>query len=59
MFFQDFLPVYREKTDCMYLCYEKYDTQQAVEIGLSARVMCRVLVIGSRRRIVLLTSHLT
>ena len=28
-----FLPVYRGKTDSMYLCYEKYD-KQAVEIGL-------------------------
>ena len=28
------LPVYRDWTDCTYLCYEKYDTQQAVEIGL-------------------------
>ena len=27
------LPVYRDKTDSMYLCYEKYD-KQAVEIGL-------------------------
>ena len=27
------LPVYREKTDSTYLCYEKYD-KQAVEIGL-------------------------
>ena len=27
-------PVYRDKTDSMYLCYEKYDIQQAVEIGL-------------------------
>ena len=31
----------------MYLCYEKYDMQQAVEIGLSSRGMCRVLVFGS------------
>ena len=28
------LPVYSDKTDSMYLCYEKYDWQQAVEIGL-------------------------
>ena len=28
------LPVYREKTNSMYLCYEKYDIQQAVEFGL-------------------------
>ena len=36
-FFEGFtrwLPVYRDKTDSMYLCYEKYDIQQAVEIGL-------------------------
>ena len=26
----------------MYLCYEKYGMQQAVEIGLSSRLMCRV-----------------
>ena len=31
----------------MYLCYERYDMQQAVEIGLSSRVMCKVLVCGS------------
>ena len=31
----------------MYLCCEKYDMQQAVEIGLSSRVMCRALVFGS------------
>ena len=30
-----------------YLWYEKYGMQQAVEIGLSSRVMCRVLVFGS------------
>ena len=26
--------VYTDKSDSMYLCYEKYDIQQAVEIGL-------------------------
>ena len=30
------LPVYRDKTDSMYLCHEKYDLQQAVEIGLQS-----------------------
>ena len=37
LFFEGFtlgvLPVYRDKTDSMYLCYEKYDKQN-VEIGL-------------------------
>ena len=32
-------PVYRGKTESMYLCYEKYDIQQAVEIGLQSRVI--------------------
>ena len=32
--------VYRE-------CYEKYDIQQAVEIGLSFRVMCEVVFFSS------------
>ena len=27
-------PRLRDKTDSMYLCYDKYDLQQAVEIGL-------------------------
>ena len=27
----------------MYMCSEKYGMQQAVEIELSSRVMCRVL----------------
>ena len=31
----------------IYPCYEKYDIQQAVEIGLSSRVMCKVLFFGS------------
>ena len=26
----------------MYPCYEKYDVQQTMEIGLSSRVMCKV-----------------
>ena len=33
------LPVYRNKTDSMYLCHEKYDLQQAVEIGLQSCVI--------------------
>ena len=41
------LCVYRDKTWSMYLCYEKYNIQQAVEIGLSSRVMCKVLFFGS------------
>ena len=41
------LPVYRDKTNSMYLCYEKYDIQQAVEIGLSSRVMCKVFFFNS------------
>ena len=32
-FSSQYLPVYRDKADSMYLCYEKYD-KQAVEIGL-------------------------
>ena len=39
--------VYRDKTDSMYLCYEKYDIQQPVETELSSRVMCKVLFFGS------------
>ena len=31
----------------MYLCYETAGMQQAIEIGLLSRVMCRVLVFGS------------
>ena len=31
----------------MYLCYEKYDIEQAVEIGLSSCAMCKVLFFGS------------
>ena len=42
------LPVYQRQNGLfMYLWYEKYGMQQAVEIGLSSRVMCRVLVFGS------------
>ena len=41
------LSIYREKKDSMYLCHEKYDLQQAVEIELSSRVMCKVLFFGS------------
>ena len=40
----------RQKGLFMYLCYEKYGMQQAVEIGLLSRVMCSVLVFGSRMR---------
>ena len=36
----------RDKTDSMYLCHEKYDIQQAVEIELSSRVMYEVLFFG-------------
>ena len=32
--------------DSMYLCHEKYDIQQAVEIELSSYVMCKVLFFG-------------
>ena len=31
----------------MYMCYEKYNMQQAVKIGFSSRVMYTVLVFGS------------
>ena len=40
----------RQKRLFMILFYEKYGMQQAVKIGLSSRVMCRVLVFGSRMR---------
>ena len=39
--------VCRANTDSMYLCCEKYDLQRAVEIGLSSRMMCEVLVFDS------------
>ena len=35
------LSIYRDKTDSMYMCHEKYDIQQGVEIELSSRVMCK------------------
>ena len=41
------LSIYRDGTDSMYLCHEKYDIQQAVEIELSSCVMCKVLFFGS------------
>ena len=41
VFFQFFF-IYRWKGFFMYLCYEKYGMQQAVEIALPSRVMCRV-----------------
>ena len=56
LFFKIFIPralpsmppgLQRQNGLFMCLCYEKYDMQQAVEIELSSRVMCKVLVFGS------------
>ena len=46
-FFKICISIYRDKTDSMNLCYEKYDIQQAVEIELSSRVICKVLFFSS------------
>ena len=43
----DASPLTQQSGFFMYLCYEKYGMQQAVEIGLSSRVMCIILVFGS------------
>ena len=45
------LRLQRQEGLFMYLCCGKYGMQQAVKIGLSSRVMCRVLVFSSRMRI--------
>ena len=34
-------------TGLPYLCYQKYDIQQAVDMGLTSHVMCKILVFGS------------
>ena len=47
IFFSMFPRLQRQNEPFMYLCSEKYDMQQAVEIGLSSRVMYNVLVFGS------------